>query len=490
MSQIMEKIKRFIIKHDELFFILLFFAMILGITIYIKTVPEDEVWNFENIYKIYNGYKIYIDANVITTPLFHFIGVIMFKLFGANFFIFKLYGVFINLFLMIEVYKIFKSLKIKKWLSLFFSIIVFIAEINTIHNTSNYNNLCLAISLFGILIILNRNKYTNNKFIIIESIISFIILFTKQNIGTFYLIGFIIYNIIYEKGSNRIINILKMLFINLIFIVICMVIFYNKGILDGFISYAILGIREFSQRNFIMEGIILKIIGISIINLILIIFINKSNIIKKEEKKNANIITCFAFPFLIISYPIFNVAHIDLSLFLMYILLIYIIYLIFLDMGFNKNIINTLTIFIIVLLSSISFFKIILYFCEIDYTYEYNNLYFGSLLSNEYKNKIKNVTEYIEKSEEKVIVFSTEAALYMMPLNRSNGSMDEPLLGNFGKDGENGVIEEIFEMENTKILINKDKKVNQESDKIIQYIRDNLNYVGEIEDLLIYQTKK
>lgn len=78
----------------------------------------------------------------------------------------------------------------------------------------------------------------------------------------------------------------------------------------------------------------------------------------------------------------------------------------------------------------------------------------------------------------------------MMPLNRSNGNMDEPLLGNFGKDGENGVIEEISKMENTKIMINKEKNIYQESDKIIQYIKDNMNYIGEIEDLLIYQTKK
>ena len=159
-------------------------------------------------------------------------------------------------------------------------------------------------------------------------------------------------------------------------------------------------------------------------------------------------------------------------------------------MGFNKNIINKLTMLIMVLLSSISVLKTILYFCEIDYNYEYNDAYFGSLLSNEYKNKIKNVTKYIENSEGNVIVFSTEAALYMVPLNRSNGNMDEPLLGNFGKDGENGVIKEISEMVNTKIIINKEKKVYQESDKIIQYIKDNLDYVGEIEDLLIYQTKK
>lgn len=31
---------------------------------------EDELWNFANTYKIYNGYKVYKDINIIITPLF------------------------------------------------------------------------------------------------------------------------------------------------------------------------------------------------------------------------------------------------------------------------------------------------------------------------------------------------------------------------------------------------------------------------------------
>ena len=41
----------------------------------------------------------------------------------------------------------------------------------------------------------------------------------------------------------------------------------------------------------------------------------------------------------------------------------------------------------------------------------------------------------------------------------------------------------------TGFLINKEKKVYQESEKIINYIKNNLVYVGEIDDLLIYETK-
>ena len=63
------KVKKFVEKHDEIFVTILIFIMSLGYSLYIKTLAGDELWNFQNVYKIYNGYKIYVDANVITTPI-------------------------------------------------------------------------------------------------------------------------------------------------------------------------------------------------------------------------------------------------------------------------------------------------------------------------------------------------------------------------------------------------------------------------------------
>ena len=202
MEHKMEKLKKNVIKYDEPFFILLFFIIIFGINMYLKTEPTDEVWNFQNIYKMYNGYRIYVDANVITTPLFHCIGVIFLKLFGANFFVFKLYGVIINTMIIFGIYKIQKSLGISKILSLFFSIILFLAQINVYHNTVNYNNLCLMFATYGLLVIINRNQISNNKFVLIEAIITYLIILTKQNVGMIYLSFIIIYNLLFEKKDK------------------------------------------------------------------------------------------------------------------------------------------------------------------------------------------------------------------------------------------------------------------------------------------------
>lgn len=489
MKEKIEKLKNIIIKHDELFFILLFFVIVFGINMYLKTEPTDEVWNFQNIYKMYNGYKIYVDANVITTPLFHCIGVVIFKLFGANFFVFKLYGVVINTMIIFEIYKIQKGLGISKILSLFFSIILFFAQINIYHNTVNYNNLCLMFATYGLLIAIKRNKISNNKFVLLESIITYLIFLTKQNVGMIYLSFIILYNLLFEK-ENKWKNILKILSINIIFMLIFVIILYKNGILDGFISYTILGIKEFASRNFDIDGPIIKLIAIFIIDVVFVYVINKNKFFNGKTVKNINIISILAFLQLIVAYPIFNVSHIDFALFYMYLLLIYILYNLFYEFLCDKKIVYKATKTLIILLLSISVVRIGIYFSKVINGYEYSNLYFGSLLNDELKEKINEVTEYINNSDEDVIVYSTEAALYMMPLNRSNGYLDEPLLGNFGKEGEDGVIKEISKMENTKIIINKDKKVYQESDKVINYIKENLNYVGNINDLLIYKTKK
>ncbi len=77
----------------------------------------------------------------------------------------------------------------------------------------------------------------------------------------------------------------------------------------------------------------------------------------------------------------------------------------------------------------------------------------------------------------------------MVPIAKNNGVFDLLFLGNLGKDGEEGIIKKISQMQNTQILLpNKYDKI-QESEKIDQYIKENLNSVGTIQDFNIYETK-
>ena len=125
-----------------------------------------------------------------------------------------------------------------------------------------------------------------------------------------------------------------------------------------------------------------------------------------------------------------------------------------------------------------------------DY-YNYCEPFFGSVVLNEQKNNINNITEYINnKSSEgvRVIIFSAKAALYMIPLKESNGYYDLPFYGNYGNLTEMEIIEEFKNKENVEILLQKDEENMewQESKQINRNLKKELKKVGEIEEFEIY----
>lgn len=189
----MEKIK----KHDNL---ILWLAITLFSAIAIFSVrlgTGDEIWNFANIYKMVNGYQIYKDANVIITPVFFIIGEIAFKILGANYFIFRLLDSLIYSTMILIVYNILKQLKIRKSNALLYTLIIHYFMYTIVHGGANYNILAIMLVLLGIYITI---KYNNTKrFAILNGIIIYLIIFTKQNIGVYYLLGTILMRIFNKK---------------------------------------------------------------------------------------------------------------------------------------------------------------------------------------------------------------------------------------------------------------------------------------------------
>ena len=69
--------------------------------------------------------------------------------------------------------------------------------------------------------------------------------------------------------------------------------------------------------------------------------------------------------------------------------------------------------------------------------------------------------------------------------------MDLPFLGNFGAKGENGMIEQLENLKETTILLEKNESdlSYQESLKIRNWIKEHFNLVGEIGRYYIYETE-
>ena len=95
--------------------ILLFIILIVSIPAFLKNLSaDDELWNFAYIYKMNLGFIPYKDLNIIVTPLFHLLGLIVLKLFGMNFLGFHIYNLLIFTTLLFLVFKIFKNLNVNK----------------------------------------------------------------------------------------------------------------------------------------------------------------------------------------------------------------------------------------------------------------------------------------------------------------------------------------------------------------------------------------
>ena len=419
----MKFILHFIKKFDVFFVFIIFAITLFSYCFLYDTISTDEIWNFQNIYKIYNGYTIYKDCNVIITPLFFIIGNLLFKIFGANLLNFKFYNLIIYTFLATALYILFKSLEFNKMKSFLFSTIIISIFMSVIDAGANYNILAIVFVIIGINFVLHSRE--KNIYLIFNSFIIYVTIFTKQNIGAYYVIGICLSEFLLNKN---IVTTMKRLLIQalpaLILSCISLFIMYKYNILYDFINYAILGINEFSFSNFAFDfWSILLLIVIIFIYLFALWIINKNFITDSKIINNLKLLIYISLPLNLVIYPILNLYHFLLSLVFIMILFFYMLdFLIFTPILENK-LYNKLAFTIVLAIISFELFYSILKTSTLRkvpfYYKDMNSPYYNCYFSSEMSSKINTITEYIQEENSKnidVIVFSNEAALYMVPL--------------------------------------------------------------------------
>ncbi len=471
-------------KHDNLL-LWIGIAIFSVLTIFqIGISSGDELWNFQNIYKMVNGFKIYQDANVIITPIFFWIGEIILTILGANYFIYRLLDVGIYSTMILIIYNIYKQIKIPKRNALLYTLIINYFIYLCITGGANYNILAITFVLLGIYIFL---KYQNNKnrFAILNGMVIYFVLFTKQNIGVYYVIGTIITQLILEKRNKKLyIDIIKQMIIAGMLSILTLGILTQNGTIFDFINYAFLGIGEFGTSNIAMEMECIVHLTIAAITVISAIFMNKK-MANDEQKRNITIFLSMGIPMLLIVYPIINAFHTMIAILVLAVLLMYLADIV-LRKIVSKKIVNSVILFMIVVLILMGVKAGIVIIKNNPFVYHYQNPYYGGILTKEMENKIKVVNQYINNNNGKAIIFSKEAALYNIPEKRSNGAMDLPFLGNLGYGGEEAMLEQIKAKKGYQILLTKENYW-QESDKITDYIRRHYHKIGEVEEFEIYE---
>lgn len=511
----MEKIK----KYDNLIIFILIAILSLGSCFNFYIANSDEMVNFLNIYKMANGIEIYKDINVIITPLFFYIGELIFNIFGSNILVFRVYNLVLFTIMNFLCYVIFKKLNINKVLSLMYTLFIMIFAYNLGPGGANYNTLAFIFFELGILTLLkyNNNEKLNNKIQknidIIQGIIVFLIIFSNHKLGFGYFCGLIVYYLVFNKNKKEaFISISKVILINCLLFSVYAIYLYLNNNLYNFINYTILGIIEFGSKNtqLGMQNAINNTIYICIwiIAIITNVIIRKAlkeseksnKEIKDKEKikkykENSNILLIFSISSIILIFPILNEYHSILCTITFLISIIYSLNFLILPILEGKNITKLITIIniaIIILVGIKTITNLAVYISELKDIPNESPMY-GGILQEDLQNEINEVTRYIENQSQDVIILSTYAPIYSIQLNDlKNGVYDWALRGNLGKDGELGLIEKIKNLKNTQILLLDETEDNKELYQFVydasEYIKNNMKYIGKIQNFNIYQT--
>lgn len=531
-------------KIVESIIVFLFFSVIVILfNLNTKAFNYDKIWVFHMMQKIANGDLIYTEMNVITGPLFYLVGGAVFKIFGASFVVYDIfsgisYGVFAILF-----YNIAKEIGDDRNKFLDVLILFFLLANATIIGVANYNIFCLSFIMLAMLMEIKKNKEKSSyKYDFLNGIFLACAFLSKQTVGGMAVIASglisLIYGIAIEKRNPIKEILMKMagffcIMVPAIIVMLCAGNFYD------YINLCFGSILEFGGSNtniragnpYFVIMLAIFITGLMVWNL------NKSD-------KELFIINLYAIANMFFALPLANTYHIYLALFTSGFILIktmnilqeyekkdiikLIVVLVIVALrvspyfdvtssGMEENEITLIDIiynlFNIILLCTIgygvieekykfikvNFYVLSLFLC-IGFLWNYGygvknevvpqglEIYSKHAFDNEELERISAVIEYIKEKENegyKVMVVSSDASLYMAPMNRNNNEFDLFFYGNLGYKGVQKSIEKMKVWKNTIILRNEER-FWQEPKEIDEYLEKNCEEIGEIEDMEIY----
>lgn len=486
---------KIIIKNITFVFIFIFFIVIIFSNTFLHILDAfDELWTFQITYKMYNSHQIYIDSNIVTTPLFFVIGNTLFNIFGATINTFRLYNVFIYIFCYLSTIYLFKKLGINKSLIFLYSTLIVSQTYYTIANGASYNLLAIDFILLGIIIFLNY--YNTKRYNLYQGIVLFLVFFTKQNLGIFYAMGIILFELFDKKLSKSfILNQLEKFLSFVLPTILSCIIMYKQGNLFSFINYAFGSLLEFGTSNANSDYKLFIFIYILLIIIELYCFIIKTkNLVSENQKRIISFFFIVGICTSLFIFPIVNLYHVTFGYFILFLTFFYILDIIFLKHIFytesHYKLCNFISIIILLLISLSILSQTYINFNEFN-KFDKSHPFYNAPFEEETIERINTVTEYVlEKNKNgiNVTIIASDSAYTMIPLRQSHGAFDMVLTGNLGYNGANKLIKQIENSKNTEFLIYtaEDKVFWADSKEIREYITNKLEKKGEIAHYSIY----
>ena len=500
----MENLKK-ILKYKKEILLFCFVFISIFFTIIVKPIADlDELWNYNAARAISMGLIPYKDISMITTPLLPIIASVFLKVIANEVIVTRILASLIGTTIIIYIYKIFSKLLKEENITLIATALIGILFRNIY--ASDYN---LLVVLLALIILYSEikmhekdEKQINYFKHLLIGLLAGLAFCTKQSTGAILSMCVLLVPVLEINNKEEIKEKFKIALTRILGIIIPICIFIVYLILTqsymDFINYAVLGISTFTNKIpykelFYDDELVIKLLAVVVPVTILILGIKIiiNSIKQKNAIKGNNLILLFVYSISIIitMYPITdNVHFLEGST----ITIISLIYLIFLVGNLLYKVISFL--FWLILLVVIILFDIknIMKYTKAEKNMEINH-YRNIEIQSYLKERIHVVDDFIikeEAEEKKVYILDAEAVGYMIPLDKYNKNYDLFLKGNLGKDGEEGEIAKIQNREENTVYLIRNASISlnwQTPKKVIEYIRENLQKIGQVSMYDIYE---
>ena len=501
-----EKIKE---NKDKIFVFVMFLLVFLHLlsTILVKEINNlDELWNYNIARNITKGLVPYKDISMITTPLVYMIEAIVLKIFSNELIVFRLMNVVLLTSILYMTYKVINSLVKSKINSLIITLPLLAILKNDLF--LDYNFFTVFLSLLIIYLELQKIDKKNLKNDSIIGLLGGLAFCTKQTIGIIICVGVILPTLIcsirdksFKAFWARIVGILIPIIILLVYLLI-------TQSFNSFISYVFLSINTFenniSYTNLIKHNdLLIRILAVllPVCTIANIVFITMYK--NKENLKYIKIKSLFLYSLtlVLIEYPIADRIHFILANWMMIILLLiegyYSIQKLYRKFDNRIKRLGVVTIKAFIILYFITITTTVIINKTKEYAIGNKNSelkYYKNLILSDYIVKLYNDTIIVEENYEnqgkEVIILDSNAALVHIPMDKYRKNYDMFNKGNFGKDGEEGLINQIEnEKSNNVYLIRNDKypKNWQHPSKVTDFVKSNFAKSGEVGIYDIYE---
>lgn len=512
----MENLKK-ILKYKKEILLFCFVFISIFFTIVVKPIADlDELWNYNAARAISMGLKPYKDISMITTPLLPIIASVFLKVIANEVIVTRILASLIGTTIILYIYKIFSKLLKEENITLIATTLIGILFRNIY--ALDYN---LLVVLLALIILYSEikmhekdEKQINYFKHLLIGLLAGLAFCTKQSTGAILSMCVLLVPVLEINKKEEIKGQLKIaltrsLGIFIPIFIFCIYLILTQSYMD-FINYAVLGISTFTNKIpykelFYDDELVIKLLAVVVPVTILILGIKI--IINSIKQKNAirgnNLILLFVYSISIIitMYPITDNVHFLEGSTITIISLIYLIFLVG-NLLYNKILYNKKKflykvmsfLFWLILLVVIILFDIknIMKYTKAEKNMEINH-YRNIEIQSYLKERIHVVDDFIIKEEaegKKVYILDAEAVGYMIPLDKYNKNYDLFLKGNLGKDGEEGEITKIQNREENTVYLIRNASISlnwQTPKKVIEYIRENLQKIGQVSMYDIYE---